>query len=47
MLTFSEVPNPENVDKADEEAEHGGITGLMLVLVGQRVKISCLFWQLS
>ena len=32
MLTFSKVPNPENVDETDEEAEHGGITGLMLVL---------------
>ena len=43
VLTFSEVPNPENIDEADEEAEHGGITGLMFVLVvGQCIKTSSL-----
>ena len=32
VLTFSEVTNPENIDEADEEAEHSGVAGLMFVL---------------
>jgi hypothetical protein len=32
--TFSEVANAENVDEADEKADHSGVTSLMLVLVG-------------
>jgi hypothetical protein len=31
--TFSEVPDPKNVDERDEEAEYSSITSLMLVLL--------------